>query len=600
MARDRLQAIRAQQSGLSVSPDQPAPPQQPQSHARSTSRSYQQAGPSEGWNDAPPELRVPRQGGPRPRGAARRPNNPPPVSGYGEGSFGLDDGGASSSYIVPSPPLSQQRPPLASGGSASRRPTFGASGGDGSYDYVNDIVDGYGRPPSHVPGPSPSNQRPQRQSSYFAPPPPRGGAYRQDSYGDFSEKGSSANLVEKGSLGESQDSYEMKQRPKGKTIKAGDVEFESMDAFFAEISDLQSTLRGASDKISEVQSLHLRLFDVASADDPQHAALSSHLASSSASTRALFSSLQQRLRALEQGNANLRALIPVGQSVEKLSLGDVSTRQMQVTALKEKFKQSIQRFAEVEREARSKNRGRMERQVRIVNPDLGDSEIKELVRNAEEGAGGSLFSQALLQSNGQRAYAARGVMKEVESRAAELARIEETLVELAQLFNDMALIVEAQDIQILEVERQAVSANNDMEQGVVQTKKAVVSARRARKWRWICFGIIVLLLVGVPFRVIAAVVVVFEVVLPLIKKNNAKDSSTSSASSDASSTSGTQLNAVASQTTATSAPTSSSSDATATSSSSSIGVINTKPITQTDYVSGSGNGGFLQPTATGS
>lgn len=103
-------------------------------------------------------------------------------------------------------------------------------------------------------------------------------------------------------------------------------------------------------------------------------------------------------------------------------------------------------------------------------------------------------------------------MREVESRAAELARIESTLIELAQLFNDMALMVEAQDVAIVAIEQNAVQVNEDMEKGVGHVKQAVVHARNARKWRWICFGILSVIIL------IVIIVVVVEVVLPQIRK----------------------------------------------------------------------------------
>ena len=95
---------------------------------------------------------------------------------------------------------------------------------------------------------------------------------------------------------------------------------------------------------------------------------------------------------------------------------------------------------------------------------------------------------------GARSFAARGALREVESRAAALARIKQTLVELAQLFNDMSTLVEAQDVQIIDIEQKATAADNDMEKGLDQTKKAVVSARSARKWRWVCFGIFLVII----------------------------------------------------------------------------------------------------------
>ncbi|KAM0754779.1 t-SNARE [Meredithblackwellia eburnea MCA 4105] len=270
---------------------------------------------------------------------------------------------------------------------------------------------------------------------------------------------------------------------------------------------------------------------------------------------------------LEQGNANLRALIPVGQSLHKLSLQDVDVRQSQVSALKERFKDSIQKYAEVERDSRAKNRSRMERQVKIVNPSLNPDEVQNVVRQAEEG-GGNLFSQALLQSNGQRSYAARGALREVESRAAELARIEQTLIELAQLFNDMAMMVEAQDVQIVQIEQQAEVVHKDVEKGLEDTKKAVVSARSARKLRWWCFGIILVILI------IVAIVVVVEVVIPLINKNKGSSSS------------GSHTTTVTQSSTAT--PT-----AAAASASSNVFSISSNAL----YISGSGNGGFL-PAST--
>ena len=164
-----------------------------------------------------------------------------------------------------------------------------------------------------------------------------------------------------------------------------------------QVSDLQSALREANGAIQQVQALHMRILSLPSADDPQAVALSEQLATTTNDTRAFFASLKARIFELEQGNANLRALIPAGQSQYNLTFADVDTRQTQVSALKERFKESIQRYAEVERESRSKNRARMERQVKIVNPGLSAGEITDVVRQAEEG-GGNMFSQAVRPS----------------------------------------------------------------------------------------------------------------------------------------------------------------------------------------------------------
>lgn len=121
----------------------------------------------------------------------------------------------------------------------------------------------------------------------------------------------------------------------------------------------------------------------------------SQLDAKTATTRTLFTSIKDRVHVLDQGNANLRAMIPLGQSLHNLSLEEVAIRQDQVDALKERFKNAIQRYAEVERDYRKNQRARMERQVKVVNPGMSAVEIEEIVKQAEAGGDSAMFSQAV-------------------------------------------------------------------------------------------------------------------------------------------------------------------------------------------------------------
>lgn len=61
-------------------------------------------------------------------------------------------------------------------------------------------------------------------------------------------------------------------------------------------------------------------------------------------------------------------------------------------------------------------------------------------------------------------------------------------------------MVEQQSEQVDQIEATAGNVEKDMEVGVGYTDKAVSSARAARKKRWICFAItIVLLIIVSPF-----------------------------------------------------------------------------------------------------
>lgn len=335
------------------------------------------------------------------------------------------------------------------------------------------------------------------------------------------------------------------KRKGGKTIGKGGVPFEPMEEYFHELGALQDLLREAISSIQEVAWMHTRLMSFPSSDNPQALALTEDLANLTTSLRASFASIAARIHSLDQGNANLGALIPAGLGSYGLSLADVEVRNRQLAAFRERFKTvGLARLAEVERDNRQTSRTRIERQIKIVNPSLTPSELQEVVRQAETG-GGALFSQAVgssprcvkfslivaqLLAQNQRSHSARGALREVQSRAAELSRIEETLVELAQLFGDMAMLVESQDIEVQRIEQHVVDACSDVEVALVHTQKAVVSARSTRKMRfvrlpikvradprrWCCFSIFATVLL------IILIVVIVEVILPLVRKNSQK------------------------------------------------------------------------------
>jgi syntaxin 1B/2/3 len=55
----------------------------------------------------------------------------------------------------------------------------------------------------------------------------------------------------------------------------------------------------------------------------------------------------------------------------------------------------------------------------------------------------------------------------VQERHAEIQKIEKTLTELAQMFSEMAMLVEQQDETIVNVETQAMGVDKDVSEGWV-------------------------------------------------------------------------------------------------------------------------------------
>ncbi|OBZ75843.1 Syntaxin-like protein psy1 [Grifola frondosa] len=249
------------------------------------------------------------------------------------------------------------------------------------------------------------------------------------------------------------------------------------------ISSIQDELRTFNDNIARISDLHNR--SLTNTDDAAAQRVVQQLDEIVADTSALSNMLKRRIKALEKQGGSGR---------------DGQIRKQQTGLVKQKFVEAIQNYQGVEQQYRTKYKQRLERQFKIVKPDATPEEVKAVVNDDQ---GGQIFSQALMNSN--RYGEARSAYNEVQERHEDIKRIEKTITELAQLFNDMSVLVEQQDEQIDTIETTAATVEKDVEVGLGYTEKAVSSARAARKKRWICF-ILCLIILAIVAIVVAVVV----------------------------------------------------------------------------------------------
>lgn len=97
-----------------------------------------------------------------------------------------------------------------------------------------------------------------------------------------------------------------------------------------------------------------------------------------------------------------------------------------------------------------------------------------------------------LKSN--RTGAATSVLGSVRARHNDIQQIERTLVELNILFQQLAEQVILQEAPVQATEIATDNVKKDTEKGNEHLEKGVKSARRARKLKWWCFFIVVLII----------------------------------------------------------------------------------------------------------
>lgn len=188
-------------------------------------------------------------------------------------------------------------------------------------------------------------------------------------------------------------------------------------------------------------------------------------------------------------------------SAQQQGLHD-SAKQAQAENSRQRFLKLIQDYRIIEANYKEENKEQAKRQYRVIQPEATDDEVEAAISDV---GGQQIFSQALLNAN--RRGEAKTALAEVQARHQELLKLEKTMAELTQLFNDMEQLVIEQQENIEVIDKNVEDAQQDVEQGVGHTNKAVKSARRARKNKIRCIIILAIVLAIVVVVVVVPTVV---------------------------------------------------------------------------------------------
>ncbi|KAL7271588.1 hypothetical protein RUND412_005647 [Rhizina undulata] len=268
---------------------------------------------------------------------------------------------------------------------------------------------------------------------------------------------------------------------------------DNQEEFFAEISEILQGIEAVKANISRIESLHQRsLTDI---DESTSSQTQRQLDALVADTSSLNSNLALRIRKLK------------GKAAQDPSKGP------QIGNLDRQFKEVLRQYQGVEANFQKRAREQMARQYRIVRPDATEEEVREA---CEDTQGQQVFSQALLTGN--RRGEARSALREVQARHTEIQRIEKTIIELAQLFEQMEQLVVEQEPMVEAIEHHGEQITQDVGKADEELGVAVQSARAARRKKWWCLLIVLLIII---------VIVIIVVVVVLVNQKKSSNTTTS-------------------------------------------------------------------------
>lgn len=164
------------------------------------------------------------------------------------------------------------------------------------------------------------------------------------------------------------------------------------------------------------------------------------------------------------------------------------TRMATTVSLKKKLKDKMAEFQTLRETIHQEYREVIERRVFTVTGTRADEETVE--RLIETGDSEQIFQKAI-QEQGRGQIMA--TVAEIHERHDAVREVERKLLDLQQIFMDMAVLVDAQGDMLDNIEVQVSSAVDHVQQGNTALQKAKKLQKNSRKW--MCIAIIILLII---------------------------------------------------------------------------------------------------------
>ncbi|KAL6638003.1 hypothetical protein ACP70R_025575 [Stipagrostis hirtigluma subsp. patula] len=267
----------------------------------------------------------------------------------------------------------------------------------------------------------------------------------------------------------------------------------SLDRFFEDVESIKDELRG-------LERLQRSLHDANEGSKSLHDAsavrdLRARMDADVAAAIKTAKVVKLRLESLDRANAANRSVpgCGPGSSTDR-------TRTSVVAGLRKKLRDSMEAFSALRSRIASEYRDTVARRYFTVTGAQPDEATLDAL--AESGEGERFLQRAIAEQGRGEVL---GVVAEIQERHGAVAELERSLLELQQVFNDMAVLVAAQGEQLDDIEGNVGRARSFVDRGREQLQVARKHQRSTRKWT--CIAILILL------------VIILVIVLPIVLKN---------------------------------------------------------------------------------
>ncbi|KTF74242.1 hypothetical protein cypCar_00047400 [Cyprinus carpio] len=257
------------------------------------------------------------------------------------------------------------------------------------------------------------------------------------------------------------------------------------EAFFKKVQEIREGLETIKKKMSELENKQKTVLGVALPEESELLSLAlgmkKELQSLREDIKVMASQIQRKLKSIEPKKA---------EGEDKYIPINVRMRRTQHGVLSREFLEVMGHCNTIQAQYRDRNVERIQRQLKITGNNVTDEELESMLESGQT----DVFTQNILND----AKATRQALNEIESRHDEIIKLEKSIKELHDMFQYLAMEVEAQGEMVDRIEENIKSSHNYVEKAVAETAAAVETSKKVRKkkiWIAICFAILLIIIV---------------------------------------------------------------------------------------------------------
>ncbi|XP_046888693.1 syntaxin-4 [Hypomesus transpacificus] len=248
------------------------------------------------------------------------------------------------------------------------------------------------------------------------------------------------------------------------------------DAFFKKVKEIREGLESLKKKVSDLENKQKTVLGMPQPED----SMKRDLQTLREEIKTLACLIQKRLKTIEPKKVEEEG---------KYVAINIRMQRAQHGVLSREFVELMGHCNTIQAQYRDRNVERIKRQLKITGNDVTDEQLDTMLESGQT----DVFTQNILTDT----KATKQALNEIESRHDEILKLERSIRDLHDMFQYLAMEVEAQGEMVNRIEANILSSSDYVVKAVENTGKAVeykTKARKKKMWIMICCAILIIIL----------------------------------------------------------------------------------------------------------